>query len=129
MRQKDRTMYFTEDMLTYFANERQELVNDFGYDEEDEDNNLQKLYDILQLSQMTKIQYVCIKLAKFGMKHREIAEVMGTTENAVYRNICRGRDKQGIIEQSLRDLIEVENTIQDLKVKFFNRADRKDIIE
>lgn len=111
---------FDMDMIDYFKS----LEDVYEIDSEENIKDLQVLFDVLTSSTLTKKQYAIYTLKKWGLTFVEIAEMLGEGNNTnsvarLYYNSLKRLDIK--LNETLKQFIDNENFVSDLKVKFYNR--------
>ena len=113
-------------MLEYIQDMKQ-IESGIDEDETESCADLQSLYDLLEYSVMTDKQYITKRLISWGLTYGEVAELMGTTNNAVGMLLLKARKKREKINKLLTGYLEAEEIIQNAKVKFMNRPLKSDL--
>ena len=118
---------YSEDMLDFIMSKQEEELADCIEDTTESAKDLQEIYNLLEFNVMSEKQYIVTKLIEWGLTYTEIGELMDISPNAVGLQLMRARQKKEKINQLLKGYIEVEEKIQDIKIKFYNRPLKSDL--
>ena len=118
---------YDETMMEFIRTKQEEELADCIEDTTESAKDLQEIYNLLEFNAMSQKQYVITKLISWGLTYAEVGELMDMTPNAVGLSLMRARQKKSKIDKLLKDYMDSEELIQDLKVKFYSRPLKSDL--